>query len=58
MDAEDVWRVLYLLLVIAMITAFVVLQTLACFRVKRDSPIDLSGPQHGAEASSAHTGTH
>eukprot|EP00752_Nemacystus_decipiens_P012683 g11236.t1 len=55
-DAEDVWGVLYFLLVIAMITAFVVLQTLACCRARRNSPMDYSRPQQDAGAP-AHTGT-
>lgn len=57
-DAEDVWGTLYFLLAIAMITAFIVLQTLVCCRTKRDSPVDLSGPrqpEHGGAA--VQTGT-
>eukprot|EP00903_Cladosiphon_okamuranus_P015936 g14720.t1 len=45
-DAENVWALLYFLLAIAMVTAFVVLQTLACYRARERSPIDFSGPQH------------
>lgn len=56
MDAEDVWEILYFLLAIAMITAFVVLQTLACCRAKQNTPIDHSGPQHRGGVT-AHTGT-
>lgn len=37
-EVEDIWQLLYLILVIAMILAFVVLQALSCFRSKRDQP--------------------
>ena len=55
-DAESVWRILYSLLVVAMITAFLVLQTLACFRAKQNSLMDDSGPLHG-DVATAHSGT-
>ncbi|CAB1105175.1 unnamed protein product [Ectocarpus sp. CCAP 1310/34] len=45
--AEDAWQLLYILLVVVMVTAFVVLQALACCRAKRDTPSDNSGPQQG-----------
>ena len=54
---DDAWWLLYFLLVIAAIFAFVVLQTLACFRAKRDAPVDYSGPRSKTGAVPAFTGT-
>ncbi|CAM9712018.1 unnamed protein product [Ectocarpus sp. 12 AP-2014] len=57
LEVDDVWWALYFFLVIAAITAFVVLQTLACCRSKRDEPVDYSRPRSQAGSVPAYTGT-
>lgn len=56
-NAEQVWEVLYAILAVGVVVAFLVLQAFACFKLQRDSPVDYSGPRYPAASHEATTGT-
>ncbi|CAM9378998.1 unnamed protein product [Pylaiella littoralis] len=56
-NAEQVWEVLYAILAVGVVVAFLVLQAFACFKLQRDSPVDYSGPRYPAASHEATAGT-